>query len=571
MSGGVFGARGSTGPAPTTVFMAPVPDRYNMLLQMYVRESPTRINNVKMIAANTIDKWTPWNLSLAGGANTNTISLGSAAEAPDGTNTAFKIVEGSNNGVHFFVAGYPEGSSQRQQKRFAAFCKAAERTRVYMSIGFAQGCSFESGARVVFDLAVGQVGVAAAPYGPDPGWIVKNTEITPYGNGWYLCKIDVAVTLQSNGILSCAIGPDSGSGTGALSNSYLGNGSSGIYIWRTNVLPPRAWGMNNVSYFDDFTDTSGIDMANSKAPGFGWYTSVNWIDPSYVNVPPIQYPVSGPYISQSGSTITLNNSGNLTSLWSAVRNGTSYTGNAYQPPLLWEYNIKWNNDAPLANPPAAVWTQMTEMLLAPTDPTAVHVYSEIDFMEAGGGTNGAVAIAAIFDNDFTALRSGGQMWMGYPPWINGKGFGPGQVVHYNGVLYQSLVVTQADQPDISPTKWGLYTPLVNEPTLANSILHDWNQFHTYACLWLNDNSVFDITDTGEIMFFCNGIFIGNATTGEQTTSGANRITYGTDGGPLGRTNTTFKASADYAHHVFIIMSAPVDRALHIDWCRFTQQ
>lgn len=128
--------------------------------------------------------------------------------APDGTFTADKIVENATTNTHFAQQGFTTTAL-----RFTAsfYAKAAERsfTRAVLS----DGTSFFT---AYFNLAAGTVGTVTG----------TGTEatITPEGNGWYRCSVSAVCAAGSGGFnIRTAVANGS--------DNYLGDGTSGIYVW----------------------------------------------------------------------------------------------------------------------------------------------------------------------------------------------------------------------------------------------------------------------------------------------------------------------------------------------------
>lgn len=138
--------------------------------------------------------WTKSNSSVTANATT----------APDGSVTADKLVENTANAQHSVAT---IGATVGVSYGISFYAKAAERSQVAVS-GFGL---FAQGFVPLFDLSIGTVTSAPA-----------NSSITSVGNGWYRCFVPVVA-----------------SGTAALTfivvsagqQSYLGDGTSGIFIW----------------------------------------------------------------------------------------------------------------------------------------------------------------------------------------------------------------------------------------------------------------------------------------------------------------------------------------------------
>lgn len=122
--------------------------------------------------------------------------------APDGTQTAQKIVEDTSNANHFIniIAGTISSVETR-----SVYAKPAGRNWLYMGLG---GTS-----SAYFDIANGALGTVSN----------ATATITAVGNGWYRCTITATRTTNANNTIITA----SANGTA----SYTGDGFSGLFIW----------------------------------------------------------------------------------------------------------------------------------------------------------------------------------------------------------------------------------------------------------------------------------------------------------------------------------------------------
>lgn len=143
----------------------------------------------------------PWTIS-------NASYSAAPIAAPDGTMTAAKIVEDTASNLHMFDQA-KNGLGRRVT--YYVWAKAAERTffGVYAN-GRNQGLSF--------NLSTGALGnvINGAP---------AATNIVTLGDGWYVCSITID---DNNTTGSFRIFPM----VNATTFNYLGDGSSGVYVWR---------------------------------------------------------------------------------------------------------------------------------------------------------------------------------------------------------------------------------------------------------------------------------------------------------------------------------------------------
>ena len=143
---------------------------------------------------------------------TNTAVLQNQVVAPDGTLTADKLValddalsviRRVNRGVTFIVGSV---------YTFTVFVKAAEYSIVRMESG-------NPGGATVFNLATKQVLSQSTTH--------TTVSISEEGSGWFRCSVTFTAT-ATNGVFFLYGQPTSNS-------SFIGDGTSGIYIWGAQV------------------------------------------------------------------------------------------------------------------------------------------------------------------------------------------------------------------------------------------------------------------------------------------------------------------------------------------------
>ena len=161
-----------------------------------------------------------------------------ATISPDGTQNAIKLVESTANDSHHIY----QNAVASGVNTFSFYAKAGERNFVY---AYADSV----GQGKCFDLQNGTVGanIIAAP---------SNATITSVGNGWYRCTITLTIGSAS----ALRIGACSANGT----FSYLGNGTSGIFVYGAQVESfPSA-----TEYFPTTTrlNIPRIDYTNGSCP-----------------------------------------------------------------------------------------------------------------------------------------------------------------------------------------------------------------------------------------------------------------------------------------------------------------
>jgi hypothetical protein len=136
-----------------------------------------------------------------------------AITAPNGTLTADKLVEDTSNNSHFVVNTAFTGTVATYSA--SIYAKAGERT--WLNHRLWNGAVYS--AEAYFDLTNGVVGTVVA----------GTATITPAGNGWYRCTVVGALTVAA----TCTIDPAIAEADN--DRSYLGDGTSGLYLWGAQV------------------------------------------------------------------------------------------------------------------------------------------------------------------------------------------------------------------------------------------------------------------------------------------------------------------------------------------------
>ena len=153
-------------------------------------------------------------MSNAGWAKINTTVTTAANIAPDGTQTAQKLVESTATGFHYGAA--PQQTIANGTVYTSSFyVKAAGRSYISAAGDATLG---SLGSFTGFDLINGIV--------VSNGAGVTSSSITSVGNSWYRCTITATAT-NTIGDVSIVLRTTSGSST----QSYAGDGFSGVYIW----------------------------------------------------------------------------------------------------------------------------------------------------------------------------------------------------------------------------------------------------------------------------------------------------------------------------------------------------
>jgi hypothetical protein len=149
--------------------------------------------------------------NLVWAANLNASASANLSISPDGTMSADKIIENTSNSTHYI--GQTQVATIGTSYTISVFAKASERNFLFLFEDSA------GGRNAYFDLTNGVVGNVGG---------LATAKIENFGNGWYKCS----VTYVSNGLLiRYRIGTALSNGV----NSYLGNGTSGLFIWGAQI------------------------------------------------------------------------------------------------------------------------------------------------------------------------------------------------------------------------------------------------------------------------------------------------------------------------------------------------
>ena len=188
---------------------------------------------------------------------TNATLTSTANVAPDGTQTAFNLVDSTATGLQAIAQTYTKAASAIAYTSSVYF-KANQRTYSWLQISDGAG----NGAIVYFNLTTGVISTAVAGIGS--AFTSLSATITLVGNSWYKCTI----TGTSNTATSLVT--QFGSSTNGTSNSFTGNGYSGIYIWGAQLEA----GAFATSYIPTVasTVTRAADQASMTGTNFSsWY------------------------------------------------------------------------------------------------------------------------------------------------------------------------------------------------------------------------------------------------------------------------------------------------------------
>lgn len=174
--------------------------------------------------------------------------------APDGTLTGDKLVEDTTASNNHFVRPVTVSVTSGVAYTYAIFAKAGERTQFQIDFG-AENSAFAN-SNVEFTLTGSGTAtvIAGSP----------SFSITAVGNGWYRCTVTATATATASAFIRNFLV----SGT----NSYTGNGYSGIYIWGAQLEA----GAFPTSYIPTVASqvTRAADSARMTGTNFSsWYNA----------------------------------------------------------------------------------------------------------------------------------------------------------------------------------------------------------------------------------------------------------------------------------------------------------
>lgn len=143
-----------------------------------------------------------------------------ATTAPDGTTTADKLIASATNANHLLNRTATFAAIAGTSYTFSIYAKASEYswTRLqFQATAFANNWAN-------FNLSNGTVGSTSG---------VASASIVAVGNGWYRCTITMTTYASANsGVQPFVLDSD----RSGVSPSYLGDGTSGIFIWGAQLL-----------------------------------------------------------------------------------------------------------------------------------------------------------------------------------------------------------------------------------------------------------------------------------------------------------------------------------------------
>jgi hypothetical protein len=586
MGGSFSPVTGSLGAAPNRFWFGYIPDQYNMLRPLHPPSGIGAGAADTFAAANLFNSvsWWPTNQQDFSGSNTALVTWGATSLAPDGTNTAQMLVEGTANTQHYTNAGWSIGPGALfGPMRFSGFFKVpgvGSSRRIVMQIGdsgvvdtiSAHTWTPTNAIKCIFDLVGGQVAVGPTLIGGG-GFSVIGAEIAQFPNNWFRCSVDAF--LGGSQVWFATVYLDNQTGTNAERTTYIGDGSSGVIGWRTNVMPIPAYGLNNIVFFDDFNDgMASIDLANTHDPSKTWFLEHR--------TPGIPGPLAATpnCLSESNSILTLIGAGqvgggarggpNNPQLHSFAANSTvaptGYVGKGWVPPFMMEGRFSWQFALETAfSDSMAWWSWGIEFMVGnPFDASGTYgpqnkflMGREIDFLESASiNITSGTAIAAyginalpVGNQDFPEVGSPGAFAhgptiVGIPPWNPVRQWGGAPYCFYtpNSTFYKAIAANINQPPPTNPASWQVYADHTSPPVMT-----DPSQLQVYGMLVLP----YGPGKVGMVLSFYNGIFASGCVRSWNTSSNSNMI------------------QSDW-EQIPIIFNSGGSFSVSIDWLKVTQ-
>ena len=198
----------------------------------------------------------------------NTTVTANSTTSPDGTLGADSLIENTSTSVHLITQS--SGGSGVNTYSYSVFAKNLSGNR-YLQLWI--GNTITGAIYSRFDLVNGAITQDTNLSGT--GYSVGVSSIKDYGNGWYRCTI-VGTKTNTTGTNTIAVRLSQIS-TGIETNSYLGDGTSGIYIWGaqleagsypTSYIPTVA---SSVTRNADVISKTGISSLINSEEGVAYF------------------------------------------------------------------------------------------------------------------------------------------------------------------------------------------------------------------------------------------------------------------------------------------------------------
>lgn len=188
---------------------------------------------------------------------TNATVTTDTTTAPDGTTTADKLVESTATGLHR-VFDEPGTLTLDTRHSISIYAKAAGRNWIVVRATSEDNVNY----RTWFNLSTGAIGTVSGDH---------DSLIEDVGSGWYRCSININSGATDSVVsrVYYAMGDADGS------DSYTGDGTSGVYLWEAGanvgLKPHRVSELAHQDAYDQSTWIWDDDASNNPALQLLWY------------------------------------------------------------------------------------------------------------------------------------------------------------------------------------------------------------------------------------------------------------------------------------------------------------
>lgn len=404
-----------------TVDRAITPTALSTLTDM-IGYAPSRINILPWQRDAMFNDWASSQFTL-----TNASKFVGAI-APDASNTALRLTETTALGEHrLFWQPQIGRFKDPVVYRLAIAARPAGRTRLLVRVN-----QFNDDTAVTFDNAVAAGldlsgnAVFESTVGANFAISAAFNKVLPEGYKLFFIDFNYLSVLAGANIWQMAVNLDAGSGLAARNISYTGIGGKAVDIAFISLLPKVAWDITKLELDEDFDNLSTIDLADSKAAGFKWYThnlfptssmpTFGWhTNPPSAPTPAANLSISAPSVLRIYNP-NFSQSGYQSQIWSVVDAGPgAYLGKVFKGPCVFDGLFSWDGRQSTFKPgwagnPAFWGVSVDALTNNPRLKAASHKhFVEWDVVEAApsqSDTQGGSSTVHDWDNVVNNLASG---------------------------------------------------------------------------------------------------------------------------------------------------------------------